>query len=109
MELCGLEPPTSSVRSTGRRLTPLHAPSRNVRICGTFPKPRVTREICDSPRFHGPLDQKWTIGHEKRVYRGNRKAAWAAAFLHGARRTRTADLLGAIQALSQLSYSPGRR
>jgi hypothetical protein len=27
----------------------------------------------------------------------------------GARRTRTADLLGAIQALSQLSYSPGRR
>ena len=26
----------------------------------------------------------------------------------GARRTRTADLLGAIQALSQLSYSPGR-
>jgi hypothetical protein len=25
----------------------------------------------------------------------------------GARRTRTADLLGAIQALSQLSYSPG--
>ena len=27
----------------------------------------------------------------------------------GARRARTADLLGAIQALSQLSYSPGRR
>src|SRR5687767_2834409 len=26
----------------------------------------------------------------------------------GARRTRTADLLGAIQALSQLSYSPAR-
>src|SRR5882672_12080787 len=26
----------------------------------------------------------------------------------GARRARTADLLGAIQALSQLSYSPGR-
>ena len=25
----------------------------------------------------------------------------------GARRARTADLLGAIQALSQLSYSPG--
>ncbi len=27
----------------------------------------------------------------------------------GARGTRTPDLLGAIQALSQLSYSPGRR
>ena len=27
----------------------------------------------------------------------------------GASRTRTGDLLGAIQALSQLSYSPGRR
>jgi hypothetical protein len=27
----------------------------------------------------------------------------------GARRTRTADLLGAIQALSQLSYSPAKR
>ena len=31
------------------------------------------------------------------------------AFLDGASRTRTGDLLGAIQALSQLSYSPGRR
>ena len=29
-------------------------------------------------------------------------------FGDGARRTRTADLLGAIQALSQLSYSPAR-
>ncbi len=28
---------------------------------------------------------------------------------HGASRTRTGDLLGAIQALSQLSYSPARR
>jgi N-terminal domain of (some) glycogen debranching enzymes len=28
------------------------------------------------------------------------------AFRHGASRTRTGDLLGAIQALSQLSYSP---
>ena len=28
---------------------------------------------------------------------------------HGASETRTRDLLGAIQALSQLSYSPGRR
>jgi hypothetical protein len=27
---------------------------------------------------------------------------------HGASRTRTGDLLGAIQALSQLSYSPAR-
>ena len=31
------------------------------------------------------------------------------AFLDGASRTRTGDLLGAIQALSQLSYSPERR
>ncbi len=30
-------------------------------------------------------------------------------FPNGARGTRTPDLLGAIQALSQLSYSPGRR
>jgi hypothetical protein len=30
-------------------------------------------------------------------------------FASGASRTRTGDLLGAIQALSQLSYSPGRR
>src|SRR4051812_24248891 len=43
-----------------------------------------------------------------------RKGGLSAAFpkvpanLDGARRTRTADLLGAIQALSQLSYSPGR-
>jgi hypothetical protein len=28
---------------------------------------------------------------------------------HGASRARTGDLLGAIQALSQLSYSPVRR
>ena len=28
--------------------------------------------------------------------------------VYGARGTRTPDLLGAIQALSQLSYSPGR-
>jgi hypothetical protein len=31
-----------------------------------------------------------------------------SAVLDGASRTRTGDLLGAIQALSQLSYSPGR-
>jgi hypothetical protein len=31
------------------------------------------------------------------------------AFSDGASRTRTGDLLGAIQALSQLSYSPERR
>ena len=33
--------------------------------------------------------------------------AVSSEFWDGARRTRTADLLGAIQALSQLSYSPG--
>jgi hypothetical protein len=31
------------------------------------------------------------------------------AISYGASRTRTGDLLGAIQALSQLSYSPARR
>jgi hypothetical protein len=31
----------------------------------------------------------------------------AGVLLNGARRIRTADLLGAIQALCQLSYSPG--
>ena len=34
-----------------------------------------------------------------------RRAA-AGAFFNGASRARTGDLLGAIQALSQLSYSP---
>jgi hypothetical protein len=34
---------------------------------------------------------------------------FAATFFDGARGTRTPDLLGAIQALSQLSYSPVRR
>ncbi len=36
----------------------------------------------------------------------NRKGPVSRAFRGGARRIRTADLLGAIQALSQLSYSP---
>jgi hypothetical protein len=35
------------------------------------------------------------------------KAPLRGAFRGGASRTRTDDLLGAIQALSQLSYSPG--
>jgi hypothetical protein len=39
-------------------------------------------------------------GHEPRIMR---------VCDDGARRTRTADLLGAIQALSQLSYSPEER
>ena len=34
------------------------------------------------------------------------RRAWPTG--DGARRIRTADLLGAIQALSQLSYSPGK-
>jgi hypothetical protein len=38
-----------------------------------------------------------------------RKSPICRAFSDGARGTRTPDLLGAIQALSQLSYSPGRR
>jgi hypothetical protein len=36
----------------------------------------------------------------------NQKAPPCRAFSDGARRIRTADLLGAIQALCQLSYSP---
>ena len=36
------------------------------------------------------------------------KPLFSSGFLYGASRTRTGDLLGAIQALSQLSYSPGR-
>ncbi len=36
------------------------------------------------------------------------KPTVSSGFLDGARRARTADLLGAIQALSQLSYSPGK-
>ena len=38
-----------------------------------------------------------------------KKPALSSGFLDGARETRTPDLLGAIQALSQLSYSPGGR
>jgi hypothetical protein len=37
-----------------------------------------------------------------------KKPAVSSGFLDGASRTRTGDLLGAIQALSQLSYSPAR-
>jgi hypothetical protein len=36
----------------------------------------------------------------------NRNPPVTRGFLYGASRTRTGDLLGAIQALSQLSYSP---
>jgi hypothetical protein len=36
------------------------------------------------------------------------KARVCRPFTNGASRTRTGDLLGAIQALSQLSYSPER-
>ena len=39
---------------------------------------------------------------------GNEKAPITGLF-DGASRTRTGDLLGAIQALSQLSYSPARQ
>ena len=35
-----------------------------------------------------------------------KKPAVSSGFSNGASRTRTGDLLGAIQALSQLSYSP---
>src|SRR5919204_6445459 len=38
----------------------------------------------------------------------NKRPAFAGLFGGGASRTRTGDLLGAIQALSQLSYSPER-
>jgi hypothetical protein len=51
----------------------------------------------------------WTPGHAEVVSRDNTCCVLAGLFWHGARRTRTADLLGAIQALSQLSYSPGTR
>ena len=39
----------------------------------------------------------------------NENPCASRAFIYGASRTRTGDLLGAIQALSQLSYSPVRR
>jgi hypothetical protein len=38
----------------------------------------------------------------------SKKARWCGPFYGGASRARTGDLLGAIQALSQLSYSPAR-
>ncbi len=46
-----------------------------------------------------------------RCYRRERAVSWASrrwgqSFFGGAKRDRTADLLHAMQALSQLSYSP---
>ena len=55
------------------------------------------------------------VGTRGRVCRGwlmsrcGKKGPVLQDLLNGASRTRTGDLLGAIQALSQLSYSPGRR
>jgi hypothetical protein len=42
----------------------------------------------------------------RRAYVGSRRDPVDCYFTDGASRTRTGDLLGAIQALSQLSYSP---
>ncbi|SOZ78246.1 hypothetical protein CBM2618_A160299 [Cupriavidus taiwanensis] len=50
---------------------------------------------------------RWKVRHYSRLFR-----AWEASFFRrfpdsgGAKRDRTADLLHAMQALSQLSYSP---
>ena len=45
------------------------------------------------------------FGHS-RMFRQRTKGLRLQAFRNGASRARTGDLLGAIQALSQLSYSP---
>jgi hypothetical protein len=42
------------------------------------------------------------------VFESRKKKAQISGAFSGASRTRTGDLLGAIQALSQLSYSPER-
>jgi hypothetical protein len=65
---------------------------------------RVRAELC------GLLDQNLTTaGFRPNSLRwGNEKARICGPFYDGASRARTGDLLGAIQALSQLSYSPGR-
>ena len=51
------------------------------------------------------VDAPWSTPRRSSDPTDNEKALISRAF-HGAKRIRTADLLGAIQALSQLSYSP---
>jgi hypothetical protein len=64
---------------------------------------------CDS-RHHRLLDQNLTTRLFRRLHVrcGKPKARVCGPFDDGASRARTGDLRGAIQALSQLSYSPGR-
>jgi hypothetical protein len=65
---------------------------------------------CVSPHIRRPLGTSARIwgqprGWSKRLPK-RETARLQAFFVDGARRIRTADLLGAIQALCQLSYSP---
>ena len=53
------------------------------------------------------VDQNWTKKSNEADF-AERKYHLSAYFFGGARRDRTADLLHAMQALSQLSYGPTR-
>jgi hypothetical protein len=77
--------------------------------CGRVPlsDPRYAREACRGEN----VPSQFPAGPPNRAAPDTKKPGPRAAKrirADGARGTRTPDLLGAIQALSQLSYSPGR-
>ena len=57
--------------------------------------------------YSEPILKKVFIGYKPRFWqRKNPENQWFSGFFGGDKRDRTADLLNAIQALSQLSYTP---
>ena len=57
--------------------------------------------------YSEPILKKVSIGQKPRFWqRKNPENQWFSGFFGGDKRDRTADLLNAIQALSQLSYTP---
>ena len=57
--------------------------------------------------YSEPILEKASMGQKPRFWqRKNPENQWFSGFFGGDKRDRTADLLNAIQALSQLSYTP---
>ncbi len=57
--------------------------------------------------YSEPILEKGSIGQKPRFWqRKNPENQWFSGLFGGDKRDRTADLLNAIQALSQLSYTP---
>ena len=102
LDRCHRDPPRDSSRLERRDLPRRTRPAaRNARVRLNEPNPRIP----DVPVWYPPPRlSRWrcSFGQTKR-------SRFAGPLGDGASRTRTGDLLGAIQALSQLSYSPGRR